>query len=109
MAKPADHAGCMIKALSAGSASEGPGRDSFHRFQELSKKGGDLALAEMKRAKPNLKNRVAPHVETAVVAMSVHHPAGAPLAGRIFLGAKSAAAALAGQKAGVERTQEARA
>ncbi|MFZ4071532.1 MAG: hypothetical protein ACOYJ6_15670 [Caulobacterales bacterium] len=44
----------MIRALNARSVSEGPGRDSFYRFQELYKKGGDLALAEMTPAKPNL-------------------------------------------------------
>jgi hypothetical protein len=35
----------------------------------LYEKGGDLALAEMTRAKPNLNTRVAPQVEAAVVAL----------------------------------------
>ena len=96
----------MIRAPNARSASEGPGRDSFYRFQELYEKGGDLALAEMTRAKPNLKNRVAPHVEEAVVALAVDRPAGAPLAGRIFSGAKSPGR-FGGPGAGVGRTEEA--
>jgi hypothetical protein len=50
-------------------------RNSFYLFKKLCENGGDEALQEISRKKPNPKNRVPDYIEEVIIKLAIDNPA----------------------------------
>ena len=52
----------------------GYSRTTYYRYKKLYLEGGEEALLDVSRKKPNPKNQVLPHIAEAVLSLSLEHP-----------------------------------
>lgn len=64
-----------LKNVSQACKMLGYSRDTFYRYRDLVEEGGEIALHDKSRRKPNLKNRIDDATETSVVQMAFDFPA----------------------------------
>jgi transposase InsO family protein len=64
-----------LKNVSQACKMLGYSRDTFYRYRDLVDEGGEIALHDKSRRKPNLKNRIDDSTETSVVQMAFNFPA----------------------------------
>jgi transposase InsO family protein len=64
-----------LKNVSQACKMLGYSRDTFYRYRDLVDEGGEIALHDKSRRKPNLKNRIDDATETSVVQMAFDFPA----------------------------------